>query len=104
MDEGSPKVASKVSPIWTGVISQSCASVCNGKTPAVLSHIPYRHFGLLETQNGPGSPKNLMSSILCFFSFLHDCTADAGTHGAKMREDQHFENIFAFLRCTLFPR
>ena len=31
MDEESPKVASKVSPIWTGVMSQSCASVCNGK-------------------------------------------------------------------------
>ena len=70
MDEGSPKVASKVSPIWTGVMSQSCASVRNGKTPAVLSHIPYRHFGPLETQNGPGCPKNLISSILCFFRFF----------------------------------
>ena len=70
MDEEIPKVASKVSPIWTGVMSQSCASVRNGKKPAVLSHIPYRHFGPLETQKWAAMSQKPNFEHPVFFFFV----------------------------------
>ena len=98
----SPKVASKVSPIWTGVMSQSWCIGVQWEKPAVFFHTSHTDIaGPLKLKMGRDVTKNLNFEHPVFFSFLHDCTADAGTLGAKMREDQHFENIFACLRCTL---
>ena len=66
----------------------------------MLSRIPNRNVGPLSLRMGREVAKTSFRAPLCLLSFLHDRAADGKNEGAQTFEKN---NIYAFLRCALFP-
>ena len=60
-----------------------------------------KNVDLPEPPNGPGRSQKNEFRPPCFFSLLHDRSANAREHSAKNEEGRHFEDICYSLRCAL---
>ena len=66
--------------------------MCDVEKTAVSLHMPHQTFGLPETQNGLGGPKNPDFEPLWPIIFLNDRAADVRKLSAKMRGPKILKN------------